>query len=66
MIQKKVLAKKAWKIEEYHRGMKQSCEAERYQARRNNVRKAHMMTLRAFLRFEMQRIRTDVTQFETM
>ena len=63
---RKELAKKAWKIEEYHRGIKQFCGVERCQARRNNVQRAHiMMALRAFLRFEIQRIRTGITWFET-
>jgi IS4 transposase len=62
---RKELAKKAWKIEEYHRGIKQFCGVERCQARRNNVQRAHiMMSLRAFLRFEIQRITTGITWFE--
>ncbi|HEY3363399.1 MAG TPA: IS701 family transposase, partial [Methanosarcina sp.] len=63
---RKELAKKAWKIEEYHRGIKQFCGVESCQARRNNVQRAHItMTLRAFLRFEIQRITTGITWFET-
>jgi IS4 transposase len=63
---RKELAKKAWKIEEYHRGIKQFCGVERCQARRNNVQRAHiMMALRAFIRFEIQRITTGITWFET-
>ncbi len=63
---RKELAKKAWKIEEYHRGIKQFCGVERCQARINNVQRAHiMMALRAFLRFEIQRITTGITWFET-
>ncbi len=63
---RKELAKKAWKIEEYHRGIKQFCGVERCQARRNSVQRAHiMMSLRAFLRFEIQRITTGITWFET-
>ena len=63
---RKELAKKAWKIEEYHRGIKQFCGVERCQARRNSVQRAHiLMTLRAFLRFEIQRITTGITWFET-
>jgi IS4 transposase len=64
--ERKKLAKKAWKIEEYHRGIKQFCGVEKCQARRNKVQRAHiMMALRAFLRFEIQRIRTGITWFET-
>lgn len=63
---RKELAKKAWKIEEYHRGIKQFCGVERCQARRNSVQRAHiLMALRAFLRFEFQRITTGITWFET-
>jgi putative transposase len=63
--ERKDLAKKAWKIEEYHRGIKQFCGVERCQARRNSVQRAHiMMAIREFLRFELQRIRTGITWFE--
>jgi IS4 transposase len=37
--ERKKLAKKAWKIEEYHRGIKQFCGVERCQARRNDVQR---------------------------
>jgi putative transposase len=63
---RKELAKKAWKIEEYHRGIKQFCGVEKCQARRNIVQRAHiLMALRAFLRFEIRKIRTGITWFET-
>jgi len=63
---RKELGKKAWKIEEYHRGIKQFCGVERCQARRNSVQRAQiMMAIRAFLRFEVQRIKTGITLFET-
>jgi hypothetical protein len=63
---RKELAKKSWKIEEYHRGIKRFCEVERCQPRRNNVQRAHiMMAIGAFLRFEMQRTIKGVTRFET-
>jgi len=63
---RKELAKKAWKIEEYHRGIKQFCGVERCQTRRNEVQIAHiMMAIRAFLRFEVHRIRTGISWFET-
>ena len=59
---RKELAKKAWKIEEYHRGIKPFCGVERCQARRNSVQRAHiLMALRAFLRFEIQRVKTGIT-----
>jgi putative transposase len=63
--ERKELAKKSWKIEEYHRGIKQFCGVERCQARRNNIQRAHiMMAIRAFLRFEVCRIRKDISWFE--
>ena len=63
--ERKELAKKAWKIEEYHRGIKQFCGVERCQARRNNIQRAHiMMAIRAFLRFEVCRIRKGISWFE--
>jgi hypothetical protein len=62
---RKMLAKKSWKIEEYHRGIKQFCGVERCQARRNNVQRAHiMMAIRTFLRLEVQRVRTGISWFE--
>ena len=64
--ERKKLEKKAWKIEEYHRGIKQFCGVERCQARKNDVQRAHiMMAIRAFLRFEIHRIRTGISWFET-
>ena len=63
---RKELAKKVWKIEEYHREIKQLSGVERCQARRNNVQRAHiLMVLRAFFRFEIRKIRTGITWFET-
>lgn len=60
------VSKKFWKIKEYHRGIKQFCGVESCQARRNNVQRAHiLMSIRAFLRFEVQKIRTGITWFET-
>ncbi|WP_157209499.1 transposase [Methanosarcina barkeri] len=48
------LAKKSWKIEEYHRGIKQFCGVEKFQARKEESQRAHIMfSLRAFLRLEL-------------
>jgi putative transposase len=44
------LVKKSWKIEEYHRGIKQFCGVEKCQARKEEAQRAHMFSLRAFLR----------------
>lgn len=43
----------SWRIEEYHRGLKQFCGAERCQARRAKAQRNHIgLSLRAFLRLE--------------
>ena len=43
----------SWRIEEYHRGIKQFCGAERCQARRAKARRNHIgLCLRAFVRLE--------------
>ncbi len=43
----------SWRIEEYHRGLKQFCGAERCQARRAEAQRNHIgMSVRAFLRLE--------------
>jgi len=57
---------KSWKIEEYHRGIKQFCGVEQCQARRKESQQAHiMLSLRAFLRLEVQRIKNGVSWFES-
>jgi putative transposase len=63
--ERKELVKKAWKIEEYHRGIKQFCGIKRCQARRNNIQRAHiLMAIRAFLKFEVHKIRTGISWFK--
>ncbi len=60
------IGKKAWKIEEYHRGIKQFCGVEKCQSRKKESQKAHiMLSLRAFLRLEIQRIRNGISWFES-
>ena len=60
------LGKKAWKIEEYHRGLKQFCGVEKCQARKKESQRAHvMLSLRAFLRLEGQRIKNGISWFES-
>jgi putative transposase len=54
------------KIEEYHRGIKQFCGVECCQARKSQSQRAHIMfSLRAFLRFEVERLRTGISWFES-
>jgi hypothetical protein len=56
----------SWKIEEYHRGIKQFCGVENCQARKSQSQRAHIMfALRAFLRLEAERLRTGISWFES-
>jgi putative transposase len=60
------LAGKAWGIEVYHRGIKQSCGVERAHARKEIEQRNHIsLSLRAFLRLELHRSRTGVSWYET-
>ena len=64
--ERKDLAKTSWKIEEYHRGIKQFCGVERCQARKAQFQRAHItFSLRAFLRLELQRLKTETSWFES-
>jgi putative transposase len=54
-----------WRIEEYHRGLKQFCGIERAQHRSSKAQRNHIgLALRAFLRLEVHRLRTGVSWFE--
>ena len=54
-----------WRIEVYHRGLKQFCGVERCQARSARAQRNHIgWAVRAFLRLEHHRIRTGVSWFE--
>ena len=56
----------SWKIEEYHRGIKQFCGVENCQAINGNSQRAHIMfSLRAFLRLKAERIKTGMSWFES-
>jgi hypothetical protein len=56
----------SWKIEEYHRGIKQFCGVECCHARKSQSQRAHILfSLRAFLRFEVERLRTEISRFES-
>jgi hypothetical protein len=55
----------AWRIEEYHRGIKQFCGIERAQHRSAKAQRNHIgLALRAFLRLEVHRLRTGTSWFE--
>jgi putative transposase len=55
----------SWKIEEYHRGIKQFCGVENCQARISRSQRAHILfSLRAFLRLEIERLFSGISWFE--
>jgi len=60
------LADFSWRIEEYHRGLKQFCGAERSQVRLAKAQRNHIgLAIRAFLRFEVFNLRTGYSWFES-
>lgn len=59
------LADYSWRIEEYHRGLKQFCGAERSQVRLAKAQRNHIgLSIRAFLRFEVFSLKTGYSWFE--
>lgn len=55
----------AWQIEVYHRGLKQSTGIERGQFRLLNAQKNHIaLAIRAFVRLEAYRLKTNISWFE--
>jgi hypothetical protein len=55
----------SWRIEEYHRGLKQFCGAERSFVRLAGAQRNHIgLAIRAFLRFEIVSLRTGLSWFE--
>jgi putative transposase len=65
-IEHKVISKHSWKIEEYHRGLKQFCGVERCQARKSQSQRAHIsFSIRAFLRLELTRLINGISWFES-
>jgi putative transposase len=63
---RKMLSKHSWKIEEYHRGLKQFCGVERCQARKSQSQIAHIsFSIRAFLRLELIRLIRGISWFES-
>lgn len=56
---------KAWKIEEYHRGIKQCCGVENAQLQTANGQKSHiLLSIVAFLKLEYERIKRGVSWYE--
>ncbi len=55
----------SWKIEEYHRGLRQFCGAECSQVRLAEAQRNHIgLAVRAFLRFEVASLKTGLSWFE--
>lgn len=55
----------SWRIEEYHRGLKQHCGAERCQARRAKAQRNHIgLSIRAFLRLECHTFARGISWFQ--
>ena len=58
-------AEQSWAVEEYHRGLKQHCGAERAPARAAAAQRNHIgCSIRAFVRLEYHRFSTGVSWFE--
>jgi len=55
----------SWTIEEYRRGLKQFCGAERCQCRKADARRNHIsLSIHTFLRFEVYSFNTGFSRFE--
>ncbi|MDD3052723.1 MAG: transposase [Candidatus Cloacimonetes bacterium] len=58
--------KVAWKIENYHRALKQFCGVDKCQARKEVSQRSHIQfSLRVYLRLEINRIKKGKSWFET-
>jgi putative transposase len=64
-LQRLQFAEFAWAIEEYHRGLKQCCGAERAQVRSSRAQRNHVgLAIRAFLRLELHWFATGISWYE--
>jgi hypothetical protein len=64
-LQRLQFAEFAWAIEEYHRGLKQCCGAERAQVRSSRAQRNHIgLAIRAFLRLELHWSATGISWYE--
>ena len=60
-----MLSLRGWGIEEYHRGIKQCCGVERAQVRGAVAQMNHIAcSIRAFIRLEVNRLKTGVSWYE--
>lgn len=65
LSQRERLSQQAWSIESYHRGIKQCCGIEKAQVRSVNAQMRHIsLSIRAFVRLEVHRLRTGVSWYE--
>ena len=65
--QQDALKDRAWGIESYHRGLKQCCGVERCQARKAESQRSHVgMAIRAFVRLEVNRLRSGASWYEAV
>jgi len=59
------LGRWGWSIENYHRGIKQCCGAEKARVRSARAQKRHLLlVLRSFVRLEAHRLRTGLSWYE--
>lgn len=64
-LQRLQFAEFGWAIEEYHRGLKQCCGAERSQVRSSRAQRNHVgLAIRAFLRLELHWFKTGISCYE--
>ena len=59
------LARQAWGVEVYHRGIQQCCGVEKSPARKADAQRNHIgLSLQAYLRLEVHRIRTGIRWYD--
>lgn len=62
----KAIKGNGWKIEEYHRGLKQCCSVESCPARTKDVQIGHIfLSIQAFIAFEKCRIESGISWYES-
>lgn len=62
---REILNKFAWKIENYHRALKQFCGVDKCQARKEVSQRSHIQfSLRVYLRMEINRVKKGISWFE--
>ena len=55
-----------WKIEEYHRGLKQATGIERCQARKARIQRNHILcSILAFVALEVRRLNTGTSWYQS-